>query len=613
MIDLLESIPHVVQVMGNNQLLTLTHREQCKRFAGDLTRMLRSLDEEGDKKLFLHQIPVVFESLFGKTFSPDDYGVCFIQDLLQDVCCDGDVGDEGKGSHPEPSSSSFPSFNKNSAPHAVVCEGIESSSLTSFSSSSSLSLLKLYSNEGNIFVRLELPYRPQTSIEKARTRSFAKEVTELLKTTPNLTISFSKFIPLYHHFFRRQCRVSDYGFVKLIQLFQAISPSTVVIRKQHQVVNQSNTSTLPSSSSLSLSKGCFGGNETEDFICLSPRLRNRILWDRVSFVMKSLEKQHDVKHPLSMTVVCEAYQKIYGHSLSSEDFSSAKLSILIGKQVITKTTHSNKHTSYSDNNHRDSRTRTGQDCGTSRAIQVMSSNKYHIEVAPRKEYISSSITLKTNIPVVIESRNHVKTSVHSDQQPSRHLSHGLERNKNPSITCIRLENVAGKLSPDGVSSHSSRIHSSRSIKCDRDETGFPCSPKQTSLGFKTESESLQVDPRQVKQKQDPVEKKEEDKSLEQEDKGDDDQSEDQHDLIWKEMDIKKSIPLGQESRQFHEQKEQKQQGFKMIEAETKTCVTESRKLQEKSKEEQGRGQCSFNPKIIKRRLAIHFEPSSPSS
>lgn len=33
---------------------------------------------------------------------------------------------------------------------------------------------------------------------------------------------FNKFVPSYHHHFGHQCRVSDYGFTKLIELFEAI-------------------------------------------------------------------------------------------------------------------------------------------------------------------------------------------------------------------------------------------------------------------------------------------------------------------------------------------------------------------------------------------------------
>lgn len=32
----------------------------------------------------------------------------------------------------------------------------------------------------------------------------------------------NKFIPAYHHHFGRQCRVADYGYTKLVDLFEAI-------------------------------------------------------------------------------------------------------------------------------------------------------------------------------------------------------------------------------------------------------------------------------------------------------------------------------------------------------------------------------------------------------
>lgn len=39
---------------------------------------------------------------------------------------------------------------------------------------------------------------------------------------------FNKFVPSYHHHFGHQCRVSDYGFTKLIELFESI-PEVVKI------------------------------------------------------------------------------------------------------------------------------------------------------------------------------------------------------------------------------------------------------------------------------------------------------------------------------------------------------------------------------------------------
>lgn len=51
---------------------------------------------------------------------------------------------------------------------------------------------------------------------------FSREVVDLLKRMPACQMSFSKFIPSYHHHFGRQCRVADFGFTKLQELFEAI-------------------------------------------------------------------------------------------------------------------------------------------------------------------------------------------------------------------------------------------------------------------------------------------------------------------------------------------------------------------------------------------------------
>jgi hypothetical protein len=51
---------------------------------------------------------------------------------------------------------------------------------------------------------------------------FSREVVDLLKHSPQCRMPFSKFIPAYHHHFGRQCRVADYGYTKLMELFEAI-------------------------------------------------------------------------------------------------------------------------------------------------------------------------------------------------------------------------------------------------------------------------------------------------------------------------------------------------------------------------------------------------------
>lgn len=174
--DLLEAINKVVQVLNDNQsrVLTLTHREQIKRFATDLLKVLKA--QQG-RKLLLSKFSDAYEKVFEKPFRIADYGVCYIEDVLNEVWQD-----------------------------AITITEIEGDD-------------KLIS----------IPIKEQTHEEIARTKIFATEVIQLLRTTPTFEVSFSKFIPAYHHYFNKQCKVIDYGFSKLIELFEAISSETVEI------------------------------------------------------------------------------------------------------------------------------------------------------------------------------------------------------------------------------------------------------------------------------------------------------------------------------------------------------------------------------------------------
>jgi hypothetical protein len=78
-------------------------------------------------------------------------------------------------------------------------------------------------NDGTDDVMISIPKREQTNEEVSRTQKFAEECIELLKHVPECRLPFNKFIPAYHKHFGRQCRVADYGFTKLIELFEAIS------------------------------------------------------------------------------------------------------------------------------------------------------------------------------------------------------------------------------------------------------------------------------------------------------------------------------------------------------------------------------------------------------
>lgn len=243
LIELLEAIPTVVQIVGNQKYITLTHREQVKRFSSEVTRILRS---RKDKKLLVPQIAEVFESFYSKPFDLADYGVSKVEDLLADIWDPG---------------------------------------------------LQLVRSSDDKIQAVEIPRKEQTSIERNRTRTFANEVIELIKTTPDLSIPFSKFIPMYHHYFRRQCRVSDYGFAKLADLFDAISPSTVeVVRSQEP--------------------------DEDDTLVVAHQHKCRILWDRISALVRGFRG----KETLNWVKISEMYRAMYGHKLTADDFLALKIS-----------------------------------------------------------------------------------------------------------------------------------------------------------------------------------------------------------------------------------------------------------------------------------------------
>ncbi|KAG7210665.1 hypothetical protein KM043_012173 [Ampulex compressa] len=175
LIDLLEALTHTVQVMGegNKRVVTLSHRAQVRRFTSDLLRVLKS---KASKQVALSEFPSVYARVIAKPWDVVDYGVCEIEDILSEV-----------------------------SENTVVVTTM---------------------NGGDKMIAI--PKREQTPEEIERTKQFAIEVVELLRHAPQCKMLFNKFVPSYHHHFGHQCRVSDYGFTKLIELFESI-PDVVKI------------------------------------------------------------------------------------------------------------------------------------------------------------------------------------------------------------------------------------------------------------------------------------------------------------------------------------------------------------------------------------------------
>lgn len=169
LVELLDAMPSIVQVMGegSRRIVTLAHRAQVRRFTSDLLRVLKS---QASKQALVSELPAHFSRTLGRPFAVQDYGVCELQDLLNEV-----------------------------AENVIVMHE---------------------SADGEITVAL--PRRDQTPEEIKRTKQFAAEVVELLSHAPQCQLMFNKLIPAYHHHFGRQCRVADFGFTKLIELLEAI-------------------------------------------------------------------------------------------------------------------------------------------------------------------------------------------------------------------------------------------------------------------------------------------------------------------------------------------------------------------------------------------------------
>ncbi|XP_057318978.1 meiosis regulator and mRNA stability factor 1 isoform X1 [Microplitis mediator] len=175
LIDLLEALPTTIQVMGegNKRTVTLSHRAQIRRFTSDLLRVLKA---QASKQVTLTEFPAVYNRVIGKQWDPVDYGVCEIGDILSEV-----------------------------SEHTVAVSDVDGDKL------------------------IAIPKRDQNPEEKERTKQFTIDAIELLSHTPHCTMQFNKFVPSYHHHFGHQCRVSDYGFTKLIELFEAI-PHVIQIK-----------------------------------------------------------------------------------------------------------------------------------------------------------------------------------------------------------------------------------------------------------------------------------------------------------------------------------------------------------------------------------------------
>ncbi|XP_030847360.1 meiosis regulator and mRNA stability factor 1-like [Strongylocentrotus purpuratus] len=241
LIELFEAISHVLEILGatENKTLTLTHRAQVKRFGQDLLKVLKS---QASKKVVINDFAPAFQRCLGRPWETADYGICDIQDLLFDL--------------PE---------------NWVTIEW-----------------------DGDNTV-ISIPKREQTEEECIRTKKFTREIVDLLSRQHRSRITFSKFIPAYHHHFGRQCRVGEYGFNKLAELLGAL-PEVVQIEEY--------------------------GDERS--VQLTEPERLAVMARRISQLVP-----RNRQHSLALHALLPAYCKVFGHPVCLEDYDVHDLESLV--------------------------------------------------------------------------------------------------------------------------------------------------------------------------------------------------------------------------------------------------------------------------------------------
>ncbi|KAL7404735.1 hypothetical protein ABVT39_018637 [Epinephelus coioides] len=243
LLELLEAVPHVLQIlgMGTKRLLTLTHRAQVKRFTQDLLKLLKF---QASKQVVIKDFMQAYHWCFSRDWRVIDYGICELMDLLTEI------------------------------PDTTITITLQETDTV-----------------------ISVPKRERTPEEIERTKQFGKEVVDLLRHQPHCRMAFSKFIPTYHHHFGRQCKLSYYGFTKLMELFEAIPNILMVLECGEEKV-------------LTLT-------EVERIKALAAQL------------VKLLRAQKNSSLPVSQLLT--EYSKTFGYGLRLQDYDASSLLALLIK------------------------------------------------------------------------------------------------------------------------------------------------------------------------------------------------------------------------------------------------------------------------------------------
>uniref|UniRef100_A0A674EF36 Meiosis regulator and mRNA stability factor 1 n=1 Tax=Salmo trutta TaxID=8032 RepID=A0A674EF36_SALTR len=124
---------------------------------------------------------------------------------------------------------------------------------------------------------------------------FSRELIDLMKGQPCNLMPISKFIPAYHHHYAKQCRVSDYGYSKLLELLEAVPHVLQVLECGEEKV-------------LTLT-------EVERVKALAAQL------------VKMLRSQRDSSLPAAQLL--SEYSKTFGYGLRLQDYDVSSLPALL--------------------------------------------------------------------------------------------------------------------------------------------------------------------------------------------------------------------------------------------------------------------------------------------
>ena len=252
--ELLESIPHILQILDSqyDKKLTLTHRVQVRRFSNDLIKVLKS---HPAKQMFADEYPACYERHFGRLFEIRDYGVCYLEDMLAEL------------------------------PEAIICRK---------------------EIEGRTFI--QIPKVVQMDEERLCMSRLSYDIIDMLQHNERFSIQFNKFVPLYHHHFGRQCKLSNYGFNKLIELLEAMPETVHVVYK-----------------------------DNIQFV----QLRENLMLDLICLNLAIYLEENNLKLKISLNKLEELYnsryQPIYYEDFKCENFAQLFLILPIKKHFINAT------------------------------------------------------------------------------------------------------------------------------------------------------------------------------------------------------------------------------------------------------------------------------------